>query len=131
MSLWHYQHLLQVHTYGQIVANSPYGAAGKLRFQDSRSNLTRTARHTPYAGAATIEQGVVLDLQNMPSPGLAADLKTITVSPSRTWDQVFAELDDAGLATLGGRVGGVGVGGLTTGCKSSLEIEWYRESLRD
>ena len=60
----------------------------------------------------------------MRSPGLAADLKTITVSPSQTWDQVSATLDPFELATLGGRVGGVGVGGLTTGCKSSLEIGW-------
>ncbi|KAI9685962.1 MAG: hypothetical protein M1820_010700 [Bogoriella megaspora] len=73
-------------------------------------------RHTPYAGAATIDQGIVIDLTNMPSAGLAADRKTITVSPSQTWDQVFAALDAYNLATLGGRVGGVGVGGLTTGC---------------
>ncbi|KAI9694038.1 MAG: FAD-dependent monooxygenase ctb5 [Bathelium mastoideum] len=52
----------------------------------------------------------------MPSPGLAPDHETITVSPSKTWDQVFATLDAFDLATLGGRVGGVGVGGLTTGC---------------
>ena len=74
-------------------------------------------RHTPYAGAATIEQGIVVDLENMPSPGLAPDHKTITVSPSQTWDKVFTTLDAFDLATLGGRVGGVGVGGLTTGCK--------------
>jgi hypothetical protein len=55
----------------------------------------------------------------MPSLGLAEDHKTITVSPSTTWDQVFATLDVFDLATLGGRVGGVGVGGLTTGCEYS------------
>lgn len=81
------------------------------------SKLTEAYRHTPYAEAATIEQGVVIDLKNMPSPGLAPDHKTITVSPSQTWDQVFATLDAFDLATLGGRVGGVGVGGLTTGCE--------------
>ena len=95
-----------------------------MSLPDLRSKLTRATRHTPYAGAATIEQGVVLDLENMPSPGLSADLKTITVSPSQTWDQVFATLDAFDLATLGGRVGGVGVGGLTTGCQSSLETGW-------
>ena len=63
----------------------------------------------------------------MPSPGLSDDLKTIIVSPSQTWDQVFATLDAYELATLGGRVGGVGVGGLTTGCMLSLETRWYLE----
>lgn len=53
----------------------------------------------------------------MPSQGLAKDHKTITVSPSTKWDQVFATLDTFDLATLGGRVGGVGVGGLATGCQ--------------
>lgn len=65
-----------------------------------------------------MEQGIVIDLKNMPSPGLAADHKTITVSPSRTWDQVYSTLDAFGLSTLGGRVAGVGIGGLVTGCKN-------------
>ncbi|PSN62384.1 oxidoreductase [Corynespora cassiicola Philippines] len=72
--------------------------------------------HTPFAGAANIDAGVVIRLDDLPSAGLAADHKTITVSPSTTWDEVFSVLDVFHLATLGGRVGGVGVGGLTTGC---------------
>jgi len=75
-------------------------------------------RHTPFAGAATIEQGIVINLEKLPSPGLAADHKTITVSPSQTWDSVYETLGAFDLATLGGRVAGVGVGGLTTGCVS-------------
>ena len=88
----------------------------KLKEYFSFQLTPKTYRHTPYAGAATIEQGVVIDLSNLPSIGLAPDHKTITVSPSQTWDQVFATLDAFDLATLGGRVAGVGVGGLTTGC---------------
>ncbi|KAH8730330.1 oxidoreductase [Phaeosphaeriaceae sp. PMI808] len=76
----------------------------------------RGAGHTSFAGASNIEEGIVIHLKNMPSLGLAADHKTITVSPSTTWDRVFTTLDAFDLATLGGRVGGVGVGGLTTGC---------------
>ena len=36
MSPWLCPRLLQVHAYGQIVANSPYGVAGKLRFRKMR-----------------------------------------------------------------------------------------------
>ncbi|KAF2230547.1 oxidoreductase [Viridothelium virens] len=91
-------------------------SSGANIWQDKCQFAVRGGGHTPYAGAANIEQGVVIDLSNMPSLGLAPDHKTITVSPSQTWDQVFATLDVFDLATLGGRVGGVGVGGLTTGC---------------
>ena len=80
-------------------------------------------RHTPFAGAANIDAGVVIRLDDLPSAGLAADHKTITVSPSTTWDEVFSVLDVFHLATLGGRVGGVGVGGLTTGCKLYQDIK--------
>lgn len=84
-------------------------------------------RHTPFAGAANIEQGIVINLSRLPSPGLAADHKTITVSPTQTWDQVYETLQAFDLATLGGRVAGVGVGGLATGCKRVCS--WTRVSL--
>lgn len=86
------------------------------------SMLMSLIRHTPYAGAATIEEGIVIDLKNMPSIGLAPDHETITVSPSQKWDDVYQTLDAFDLSTLGGRVAGVGVGGLTTGCKSCSEF---------
>ncbi|KAH4050217.1 hypothetical protein HBI56_063040 [Parastagonospora nodorum] len=91
-------------------------SAGIHVWQDRCRYAIRGAGHTPFAGAANIEDGIVVYLTNMPSQGLAEDHKTITVSPSTTWDQVFATLDIFDLATLGGRVGGVGVGGLATGC---------------
>nr|AIW00665.1 FAD/FMN-dependent oxidoreductase [Shiraia sp. slf14] len=91
-------------------------SAGMHVFKDQCQFAIRGAGHAPFAGASNIKNGVVIHLKNMPSAGLAPDHKTITVSPSTTWDQVFATLDVFDLATLGGRVGGVGVGGLTTGC---------------
>ncbi|KAF2795486.1 oxidoreductase [Melanomma pulvis-pyrius CBS 109.77] len=91
-------------------------SAGMEVWKERCQFAIRGGGHTPFAGAANIEQGVVIHLKHMPSPGLAPDHKAITVSPSVTWDNVFATLDAFDLATLGGRVGGVGVGGLTTGC---------------
>ncbi|KAL6705701.1 hypothetical protein ACN47E_006490 [Coniothyrium glycines] len=91
-------------------------SAGARVLNDKCRFAIRGAGHTPFAGAANIEDGIVIHMKNMPSRGLSDDHKTITVSPSKTWDQVFATLDEFDLATLGGRVGGVGVGGLTTGC---------------
>jgi FAD/FMN-containing dehydrogenase len=68
----------------------------------------RGGGHTPFAGAANIKDGIVMDLLHLPSKGLALDHKTVTVSPSMTWDQVYELLDEHKLSTLGTKVAGVG-----------------------
>ncbi|TDZ27473.1 Bifunctional solanapyrone synthase [Colletotrichum spinosum] len=80
----------------------------------------RGGGHTPYKGAASIDDGVLIDLARLPASGLSADRKTIVVSPSQTWDQVTEQLDPYGLSTLGVRVAGVGVGGAVLGCGTSF-----------
>jgi FAD/FMN-containing dehydrogenase len=79
-------------------------------------------RHTPFKGAATLDQGIVIDLARLPSAGLSHDGKTMTVSPARKWDDLYEELDPLNLTVIGGRVAGVGVGGLVLGCELSLHI---------
>lgn len=59
----------------------------------------------------------MIDLSSMPSTGLSKDKKTITVSPARKWDDLYEELEPHNMTVVGGRVAGVGVGGLVTGCK--------------
>ena len=76
--------------------------------------------HTPFKDAATIEQGIVIDLSRMPSHGLSQDLETLTVSPARRWDDLYEELQPSGLTVVGGRVAGVGVGGLVLGCNTVI-----------
>ena len=76
----------------------------------------RGAGHTPYEGAANIENGIVVDLIHMPSEGLSEDHETITVSPSMTWDQVYDTLEVYNRSTLGTKVAGPGVGGGVTQC---------------
>ena len=85
------------------------------------------SRHTPFKGAATLDQGVVIDLSRLPSAGLSRDGKTMTVSPARRWDDLYEELDPLNLTVIGGRVAGVGVGGLVLGCKSLLYPSWGRK----
>lgn len=79
-------------------------------------------RHTPFKGAATLDQGIVIDLARLPSAGLSHDGNTMTVSPARKWDDLYEELDPLNLTVIGGRVAGVGVGGLVLGCKSLFHI---------
>lgn len=87
-----------------------------------RPACTDVDRHTPFKGAATLDQGIVIDLSRLPSAGLSHDGKTMTVSPARKWDELYAELDPLNLTVIGGRVAGVGVGGLVLGCKLLLLV---------
>ncbi|KAF4440593.1 FAD binding domain-containing protein [Fusarium austroafricanum] len=80
----------------------------------------RGGGHTPFKGAANINGGVVIDLERLPAAGLSSDRKTITVSPSQTWDMVTEQLDPYDLGTLGARVAGVGVGGAVLSCGTSF-----------
>lgn len=73
-------------------------------------------RHTPFSNAATIQDGIVIDLSDMPSEGLSSDRSSITVSPAAKWDDLYELLDPLNLTVVGGRVAGVGVGGLALGC---------------
>lgn len=80
----------------------------------------RGGGHTPYPGAASLNDGVVIDLKNLPVPGISLDRKSITVSPSQRWDEVTQELDGYNLSTLGARVASVGTGGATLSCGTSF-----------
>lgn len=82
----------------------------------------RGGGHTPWAGAATIENGVVIDLSAMGEISVSTDRKTTSVGGGARWIDAYLVLDTLGLAISGGRVASVGVGGLTTGGTS---IRWW------
>lgn len=71
--------------------------------------------HTPFSGAANIEQGITIDLTRLNQVTPSADLSTVTVGPGNRWADVYSKLDALGIAIGGGRVAIVGVGGLTLG----------------
>lgn len=73
------------------------------------------ASHAPFAGAANIDQGITIDLSNLNQVTPSADLTMVTVGPGNRWSDVYIKLDALGIAIGGGRVGTVGVGGLTLG----------------
>ncbi|KAK4546444.1 hypothetical protein LTR36_002121 [Oleoguttula mirabilis] len=75
----------------------------------------RSGGHTPFAGAANIQQGITLDLSALNQVTPSADLSTVTIGPGNRWEHVYLQLDALGIAIAGGRVAIVGVGGLTLG----------------
>lgn len=78
--------------------------------EDGQRSLfaVRSGGHTAWAGAANIENGVVIDLRNMNGVELSADQSTVSVGVGASWDMVYAQLDPLDLSVNGGRAAGVG-----------------------
>ncbi|KAL8823342.1 MAG: hypothetical protein Q9191_005944 [Dirinaria sp. TL-2023a] len=80
----------------------------------------RSGGHTPFASSANIQNGVTIDLQSLNPIDVASDNQTVFIGPGNRWVDVYLKLDAMGLATSGGRVSDVGVGGLTLGASGEL-----------
>lgn len=75
----------------------------------------RSGGHTSWAGASNIEGGITLDLRGLDSIDISDNGTIAKVGIGATWDAVYEKLDPLGRSVAGGRVAGVGVGGLTLG----------------
>lgn len=75
----------------------------------------RSGGHTPFAGAANIDNGVTVDLSRLNSVTLSSDGGVAHVGAGTRWIQVYQKLDPLNLTVVGGRVAGIGVGGFLTG----------------
>lgn len=82
----------------------------------------RSGGHTPWAGAATIQNGVQIDLSALDQVKVASNHKVTSVGPGARWLDVYSKLDALSLTVAGGRVATVGVGGLVTGGNSRFEL---------
>lgn len=59
--------------------------------------------------------GITVALEKLNTIEVSDDRKTAVVGSGNIWTQVYTELEKYGVAAIGGRVAGIGVGGLTTG----------------
>ncbi|KAI0173413.1 FAD-binding domain-containing protein [Hypoxylon sp. FL1284] len=75
----------------------------------------RSGGHNYIPGVGSIEEGVLVSLSSLNSVVLSGDKKTVKVGPGNRWQDVYEALVPQGLIVVGGRVGPVGVGGLTLG----------------
>lgn len=67
------------------------------------------------SGAASIEDGIVIDLSRMRKVTVDPHTKTIRAEGGTLWEDVDVEAAKFGLATVGGTVNHTGVAGLTLG----------------
>jgi hypothetical protein len=75
----------------------------------------KSGGHSAFAGAATIEGGITVSFENLKGIELSSDKKTVAVQPGRNWGGVLTALSSTGVTVTTGRIGDIGVGGLTLG----------------
>ena len=84
----------------------------------------RGSGHTPFAGSANIDDGITIDLRGLKGIRINEGESTVRIGIGETWGSVYDELEKHGLATAGGRVGRVGVGGLVLGGTASFSLSF-------
>lgn len=86
----------------------------------------RSGGHNPNPGFSSIdESGILLDLSALSDIKLSSDKKVASIGPGATWDIVYEQLEKEELTVVGGRVKGIGVGGLMLGGKSHSHLRSY------
>ncbi|KAK8063332.1 oxidoreductase FAD-binding protein [Apiospora saccharicola] len=75
----------------------------------------RSGGHTGWAGASNIAGGVTLDLTGLNDIEVTQEGTIVRVGTGATWDAMYQKLHPLGRTVAGGRVAGVGAGGLTLG----------------
>ena len=83
----------------------------------------RSGGLNPGLGAATVQDGVVIDLSLICEVTPAVDGSTVTVGTGAKWIDVYKELDKKGLIVMGGRSSPAGVGGLTLQGKIAVYLD--------
>ena len=85
----------------------------------------RSGGHSPIAGAANDNGGVTIDLTLMDTLSLNRNGSMVSVGAGSIWNNIYTQLEQRNLTVLGGRVAGIGVGGLLTGGKCSAYIDSF------
>lgn len=83
----------------------------------------RSGGHTIWGGAANIEGGITIDMRAMNSVVLSDDKKVASLGPGGIWSEIYEQLVPYNLTVMGGRVAGIGVGGLATGGKFRASLK--------
>lgn len=75
----------------------------------------RSGGHQVAPGFSNIDNGVLLDMSGINEIIYVTGQQTAVVGTGALWGAVYEELEQYGVTVVGGRVSGVGVGGLTLG----------------
>ncbi|KAE8149884.1 hypothetical protein BDV25DRAFT_155554 [Aspergillus avenaceus] len=75
----------------------------------------KSGGHMPNNGFASIQDGLLISTQNLNHVIYNAQDQTATIGPGLSWEEAQKGLEGTGRTIVGGRLGGVGVGGYMLG----------------
>lgn len=75
----------------------------------------KSGGHMPNNGFASIQDGLLITTQNLNNVIYNAEDQTAIIGPGLSWEDAQKGLDGTGRTLVGGRLGGVGVGGYMLG----------------
>lgn len=81
----------------------------------------RSGGHMIWSGSANIQGGITVDLRSMNALLLNEDRSVASLGTGGIWSEIYSQLVPYNLTVMGGRVAGIGVGGLSTGGKKSVK----------
>lgn len=80
----------------------------------------KSGGHMPNNGFASIQDGLLISTKNLDQVIYNPSDQTAIIGPGLSWEDAQKGLDGTGRALVGGRLGGVGVGGYMLGGKLQL-----------
>ncbi|KAJ5531951.1 hypothetical protein N7494_008503 [Penicillium frequentans] len=75
----------------------------------------KSGGHMPNNGFASIEGGLLISTKNLDQVDYDENEQTAVIGPGISWEEAQQGLDGTGRAVVGGRLGGVGIGGYMLG----------------
>lgn len=76
----------------------------------------KSGGHMPNNGFASIEDGLLISTKHLDQVFYNPDDQTAVIGPGLSWEEAQKGLDGTGRTVVGGRLGGVGIGGYMLGC---------------
>lgn len=75
----------------------------------------KSGGHMPNNGFASVEGGLLISTKNLDQVDYDKNKQTAVIGPGLSWEEAQQGLDGTGRAVVGGRLGGVGIGGYMLG----------------
>ncbi|RHZ73692.1 hypothetical protein CDV55_107012 [Aspergillus turcosus] len=75
----------------------------------------KSGGHSPNLGFSSTQGGLLIVMENLDQVEYDPSTQTAVIGPGQRWDEAQGKLEGTGRAVVGGRLGGVGVGGLLLG----------------
>lgn len=75
----------------------------------------KSGGHMPNNGFASIQNGILVSTKNLNQVVYNKEDQTADIGPGLSWEEALGGLEGTGRTIVGGRMGGVGVGGFMLG----------------